>query len=226
MRSLLLALVFAAQAIVDPTGHWEGTIELPGMVMQIEIDLTKNANGDLAGTFTQPADGVKGLPLSIVTVDGRSVRFVLRGGEGISTFEAILAIDGKSMSGDVTRAGESARFTLARTADARIVPAPKSAPIRKELEGTWKGSLNAGGKLIRIVLTMANQADGTAMGTVMSPDGTGMEIPVGITQKASSVTIDVPSVGVSFVGVLNAAGTELAGTWRERTASLPLTFKR
>lgn len=60
----------------------------------------------------------------------------------------------------------------------------------------------------------------------MSPDGSGVEIPVGITQKASNVTIDVPSVGVSFVGVLNAAGTELAGTWTERTSALPLTFKR
>jgi hypothetical protein len=64
------------------------------------------------------------------------------------------------------------------------------------------------------------------MGTVTSPDGTGMELPVGITQKASSVTIDVPSAGVSYAGVLNTAGTELAGTWTERTSSLPLTFKR
>jgi hypothetical protein len=45
-------------------------------------------------------------------------------------------------------------------------------------------------------------------------------------QKAASVTIDVASVGASFVGVLNAAGTELAGTWTQGPLSLPLTLRR
>jgi hypothetical protein len=37
---------------------------------------------------------------------------------------------------------------------------------------------------------------------------------------------DVASVGASYVGVLNAAGTELAGTWTQGPAVLPLTFRR
>jgi hypothetical protein len=72
---------------------------------------------------------------------------------------------------------------------------------------------------------MSNQPDGTASGTIVSPDGTGVEVPVAITQKASNLTIDVVSVGASFAGVLNAAGTELAGTWKQGSSSLPLTFR-
>ena len=79
---------------------------------------------------------------------------------------------------------------------------------------------------MRIVLKMANQPDGTATGTVVSADGSGVEIPIAMTQKAASLTIDVDSVGASFVGALNGAGTELAGTWTQGQASLPLTFRR
>ena len=46
-----------------------------------------------------------------------------------------------------------------------------------------------------------------------------------MTQKASHVTIDVPSVGASFAGVLNAERTELAGTWTQPQGAMPLTLK-
>jgi hypothetical protein len=40
------------------------------------------------------------------------------------------------------------------------------------------------------------------------------------------VRIEVPSVSGSFAGALNPAGTQLAGTWIQRSRSLPLTFRR
>ena len=161
-----------------------------------------------------------------MAVEGRSVRFVLKAGKDVSTFVGVLAADGKSISGDASQGGESAPFSLTRTGDARIAPAPKSAPIGKELEGTWNGTLDVGEKQMRLVLKMANQPDGTATGTIVSLDGSGVEIPIAMTQKASNVTIDVASVGGSYVGVLNAEGTELVGKWTQGSAVLPLTFRR
>jgi len=223
---LLPMLSLLAQSAVDPSGHWEGTIKTPNMDLNIEIDLTKNSKGELAGTFGQPAQGVKGVPLSTVAVEGRSIRFVLKAGGSVSTFKGVLSADGKSMSGDAEQDGVTVAFTLTRTGDARITPAPKSPPIGKELEGTWNGTLEAGGRQMRIILKMANQPDGTATGTIMSPDGSGVEIPIAITHKASNVKIEATSVGASFVGVLNAAGTELVGTWTQGASGLPLTFRR
>jgi hypothetical protein len=214
-----------AGTAVDPSGHWEGTIQAANMQVRVEIDLAKNGKGELAGTFGEPAQGVKGLPLSTVTVEGESVRFVVKGGPDPAMFQGKLSADGASMSGDVAQAGYSIPFTLTRTGDARIAPVPKNPPIGKELEGTWNGALDLDGKPMRLVLKMSNQLDGTASGTIVSPDGTGVEVPVAITQKAANLTIDVVSVGASFAGVLNAAGTELAGTWKQGTSSMPLTFR-
>ena len=231
-RTLLLGLllltpgsVARAQSAADPSGHWEGTLKVPQMELKVEIDLARDSQGVFAGTFSQPAQGVKGLPLSSVAVEASAVRFVVKGGPEPATFDGALSTDGTSISGTVTQSGFTIPMNLSRTGDARVVPAPTSAPIAKELEGTWNGTLEVDGAPMRLVVKMANRPDGTAAGTVVSPDGSGVEIPIGMTQKGSSITIEVPSVGASFVGILNSAGTELAGTWTQRSAALPLTLK-
>ena len=180
----------------------------------------------LAGTFAQPAQGVKGFPLSALAVEGRVVRFVLKAGEQPSTFSGDLAADGQSITGVVTQAGYSVPFTLTRTGDARVTPTPRSAAVAKELEGTWHGTVAVATRQMRLILDIANHADGTAAGTIVSPDGSGVKIPIAITQRESNVTIEVPSVGVSYVGVVNAGGTELVGTWTQQGTALPLTFAR
>lgn len=228
--TLLTAFSLLAQTAAEPldhwAGHWEGTVQVPDMELKIEVDLTKNSKGELAGTLSNLTHRIKGLPLSSVTVDGRSVRFELKAGRDVSTFVGVLTEDGKSINGDASQGGHSVPFSLTRNGDARITPAPKSPPIGKELEGTWNGTLEAGERKTRLVLKMANQPDGTATGTIASLDGSGVEIPIAMTQKDSGLTIDVPSVGISYVGVLNAERTDLIGKWSEGATVLPLTFRR
>ena len=225
MAALLLAYA-TAQAPADPSGHWEALIQAQGQDVKIEIDLGKNSRGDLIGTFAQPAQGIKGLPLSKIAVDGRSVRFVLKADMQPVLFAGVLSADGKSITGDLALVGESIPFRFARTGDAKFTTVPKSARIVKELEGTWNGILEPGGGQMRLTLKMANQPDGTAAGTVVSVDGSGVEIPIVMKQNAASLTIDLPTVGASFAGVLNSTGTELTGTWTQQSVTLPLTFHR
>jgi hypothetical protein len=146
------------------------------------------------------------------------------------TFRGIMSEDGKSIAGNfASRDGQySLPFTVTRMGDAKITPTPKSAPIGKALEGTWTGTLEANGKTERLVLRMANQPGGFATGTIVDLDGSGVEIPIGMSQKGSNVTIELPSVGASYAGVLNAAGTEITGTWTQGQgpAVLTLTFRR
>jgi len=222
---LFLASLVRAQAAIDPLGHWEGTVQIPNAELKIEIDLVKNGKGELAGTFGQPAQHVKGLPLSTVLADDTSVRFVVKASEQPAAFEGVLSADGKSMTGTVKQGSYSIPFSLTRTGDARIVQAPKSAAIGKELEGTWNGTVEVDGRPMRLVVKMANQPDGTASGTIVSPDGSGVEIPIAMTQKGSNLTIEITQTGSSYVGVLNEAGTELVGAYTQGPVALPLTFK-
>jgi hypothetical protein len=210
----------------DPQGHWEGAVQTEHQEIRVEIDLLRNSKGEFGGTFGQPADHVKGLRLSTVRVDAGSLRFVVNGNPEPSTFDATLSDDGQTMSGTVALAGYSMPFELKRTGDPKVDSVPKSARVSKELEGTWNGTLDNGEKQLRVILSIANEPDGTASGSVRSPDGSGIAIPMAMTQSDSSVTLNVPSVGASFVGSLNAARAELVGKWTQGTFVQPVTFQR
>jgi hypothetical protein len=220
-----------AQTAVDPAGHWSGAIHVPpfngagSREIAIEIDLAANNAGTLAGTFAQPGQAVKGLPLANVAHEGNTVSFEIKANGG-GRFRGTLA-DATSISGEFVTAegGYNIPFDLKRTGEARIAAAPKSPAIGKELEGTWNGSIDVGGKRERLVLKMTNQPDGTAIGTIQDLDGSNVEIPIAMTQKASSVTIDVAVVGATYAGELNPSA-ELTGTWTQGPVNLPLTFKR
>ena len=98
---VVLSLVFAA---ADPTGHWSGMLHGPNVT--IEVDLTKNAKGELAGTITNAVQNVHGLPLSNVAVDGDAVTFAIKDG----TFHATIA--GDAMRGTCVFAEEGKRVEL------------------------------------------------------------------------------------------------------------------
>jgi hypothetical protein len=220
-----------AQAPVDPSGHWTGAIHVPSFngagsrEVAIEIDLAASAGGVFTGTFSQPDQNVKGLPLSNVSRDGQTVSFEIRTSGG-GVFRGTQG-DASSISGEfvTTQGGFNIPFDLKRSGEARIAARPKSPQISKDLEGTWNGTIEVGGKTERLVLKMTNESDGTAVGTIQDIDGSNVEIPVAMTQKASSVTIDLAVVGASYSAVLNA-DNDLVGTWTQGPLNLPVTFKR
>jgi hypothetical protein len=220
-----------AQATLDPSGHWAGAIHVPpfngagSREVAIEIDLATNASGVFGGTFSQPDQNLKGMPLSNVSRDSRTVSFEIKANGG-GVFRGTQA-DATSISGEfvTSQGGFNIRFDLKRTGDAQFAPAPKNPPIGKELEGTWNGTIEFGGKAEHLVLKMANQSDGTSTGTLQDIDGSNIEIPVAMTQKASNLTITLTVVGASYAAVLNA-DNDLVGTWTQGALSLPVTFKR
>ena len=100
VASLLLAPApsVLAQAGVDPSGHWEGAVQLPNMAVTVEVDLTKNSKGELAGTFSQPAENVKGLPLSTVA-NVSFGRYTPRFAFGVPEFQTILCMEAAGVDG-------------------------------------------------------------------------------------------------------------------------------
>ena len=235
LAALLLfvpATALFGQAAVDPSGHWTGAIHVPpfngagSREVAIDVDLTKNARGALDGMFGQPGQNIKGLPLSTVTLAGQTVSFEIKATAGGGVFRGNLA-GATSMTGEFvsSEGGYTIPFDLERTGDAQIALAPRSAAIGPELEGTWNGTVDVNGKQERLVLKMTNRADGTATGTILDLDGSAVEIPIAMTQKASTLTLEVAAVGASYVAVLESEN-ELVGTWAQGPVTLPLTFTR
>jgi hypothetical protein len=75
------------------------------------------------------------------------------------------------------------------------------------------------------VLTIRNRADG-AEGQIVNLDEGGLQLPLSISQKGSSVTLDSIAVPTTFTLTLNADGSELAGEFRQGPVAIPVTFHR
>ncbi|HWW86487.1 MAG TPA: hypothetical protein VNZ26_22995, partial [Vicinamibacterales bacterium] len=70
----------AAQTAADPSGHWVGSIEIPGRTVDFQADFAKNSSGQLAGAITVQSDDGDGfpIPLNRITVDRTSLVFYAR----------------------------------------------------------------------------------------------------------------------------------------------------
>ena len=130
------------------------------------------------------------------------------------------------MSGVFASQFGPAPFKLTRKGDAHFDEPPRNPAIGKEFEGTWTGSLEVDTGF-RIVLKMANQADGSSSAVVTSVDEGGLEIPAASKQEGTKLTLTLPMVGSTFTGDINTAGSELVGIYTTpRGLALPLTLKK
>ena len=229
MKTLALALiVFTAASVsaqtpaADPSGHWKGTIEVPGNPTAFEADIATNARGELVGTATAGPDRVS-VPLQKIALEGRQLTFYVRADQPM---RGDLSAGGTSVSGTATLSGYELPFTMSRSGDAKIDPPPTSPAVSKPLEGEWKGVVSTASAQYHFVVTIANRADGRATAQLVSVDEGGMTLPLVVAQDGSNVKLASRGVPLSYAGTLNAAGTEISGIFTEGATSLPLTLTR
>jgi hypothetical protein len=213
----------ASQATQGPSGHWVGSLEA-GQSIGVEIDLATKSGGAWYGTISIPTQGTRGVPLADLVVKGNAISFAIKGAPGDPNYTGTLAADGKTITGTFSQGGGSLPLTLERKGDAKFDIPQKSTPITKELEGSWEGTLDVKGTLLRLVLKLANGPEG-ATGVLVSLDQNNIEIPVAtVTQEGAKVKLLVTMISGTFDGELK--GGELAGTWTQGPLNLPLVFKR
>ncbi len=224
---LLTGALAASYLLAQPApgaGHWEGKIQTPGPEIGILVDLAKSADA-WKGAISIPEQNLKNFPLSDISVSGGAVRFAMKGVPGDPAFDGKIGGGGKTISGAFVQGGTQMTFTLTRTGEANVEE-PSNKPLDKRFTGTWEGTLDAMGTKLRLVCKLENK-EGAAAGTLTSVDQGNAEIPIpSITQAGSSLVLEIPSIGGTYKGDLNEAGTQLTGTWTQGPGSLPLVFTK
>src|SRR5689334_18817443 len=89
-------------------------------------------------------------------------------------------------------------------------------------EGSWRGTLDAGGTKLRIVLTATRSDAGVYTGNFESVDQ-GATIPLDtITVNGDNVRLEVKDAGIVYEGVMNKERTELTGKFTQGGQMFPL----
>lgn len=108
-----------------------------------------------------------------------------------------------------------------------ILSTPVLGQSPSPIVGDWVGALELGAVKLRLILHITRGDDGGLRATMDSVDQGVTGIPVDvIALEGKALHFELGSIGGSYQGVLNDAGDELTGTWKQGTASLPLRLAR
>lgn len=102
-------------------GHWNGTIDVPGQQLGIEIELTRAEDGALSGRISIPAQNLRRIELTGFEREGRQIRFAIAPTPGIPgnpKFDGEVTPDGEQIQGTFEQSAMQFPFTLERGPDA------------------------------------------------------------------------------------------------------------
>jgi CubicO group peptidase (beta-lactamase class C family) len=171
MKAPLLALLAAgsvlasAAAAQEAAGDWFGAIEVtPGSRLPLLVHIRRDAAGALGGTLDSPTQGVMGLPLAAVALQGAHLTFTVPAVGGTYAADWVATPAVKAWRGQWSQAG--------RTWDLALVVAPPQPPASAAppLPSDWK--LPPDADIARLIADRNGSRTGQGMVIgVLGPEG-------------------------------------------------------
>jgi pimeloyl-ACP methyl ester carboxylesterase len=104
----------APSGVVDLTGTWLATLDLPPMPIRLVLNFERGADGDWTGTLDSPDQGAIGIPITSVAVTGQRVDVQLNA--VALGFAGDLSEDGQTLTGAIGQAGANIPIVFERQA--------------------------------------------------------------------------------------------------------------
>jgi hypothetical protein len=227
----LLALGAGTFAVMEIQAHrtypglagvWEGTYFNQCVALKIA-----RTNGTYVATFDYIESGID-IPASRLKPGKSSISFRVAGTQ--SRFAASIDPAMTQMSGHWRQGTNEYPLTLKRMANPGLAVPLAEADYRpragSDLQGFWKGIIQAGPRRLAANLKIAEPAAGTFRAEMDRVDWGGEHIPAhSLTREGDSIKISFPLLG-DFEGKLDAAAGQLAGSWTQGGKADPATFSR
>lgn len=103
---------------------------------------------------------------------------------------------------------------------------PAASPAQN-LKGNWEGTLSVGAQQLRLVLKIAQAADGRLKAAVDSLDQDAMDLTVDtITSKDGALHFEMRELSAAYDGTFSTDGSEVTGTWKQGGGAFPLIFRK
>jgi hypothetical protein len=228
---ILLASVFQARAEPPLSGHWEGSIQIPGREIKIVLDLAQDAGGVWTGSITMPGLFVKGAELNEISAKDSELGFAIKDALGAqqvgpARFKGQVGAGGE-LTGNFLQAANSAAFRLVKAGPPQVELPIRSTAVAKELEGEWKGDYELMGYSRQVTIKLANRgAEGATADFVVIGKKTN-NLPVDlVTQEEDLLTVESHATGLGYEGRLNKTSGELKGTIKQGPIEAPLNLTR
>jgi len=228
---MLLASSFGIRAETPPSGHWEGSIQIPGRELKVVVDLAQDEAGAWTGSITMPGLLVKGAELNEISVKNSDVGFSLKDALGAqqigpAKFKGRVS-GGVELTGVFLQAGNSAAFDLAKAGSPQVELPIRSTAVVKELEGEWKGDYELTGYTRHVTIKVTNRAaeGATADFVVIGKKTNNLPVDL-VTQEGDLLNVESHATGLGYEGRLDKASGELKGAIKQGPIEVPLNLSR
>jgi pimeloyl-ACP methyl ester carboxylesterase len=142
MSHLGLALLLLAGI----EGDWSGVLDTGAIQLHLALHLSRAADGSLTGALDSTDQGAKGIPLSKVTLSGRSLTIEIKAVG--ATYQAELNADGSEIAGTFTQRGQDLPLTFHRGVAPELVrPQNPKKPYPYDEEDVVYDNPKSGNKL-------------------------------------------------------------------------------
>ncbi len=217
----MAAADYAPKAGSDLQGAWEGILGN----LHLTLKISEPSPGSFQAQLDDPDQGGMNLPINSLTYHTPNLHFQMDAYDAV--FDGEINNQHDKLVGAWSQRGQKGPLTF-RRAPTKAAPV---AEIQKDygqgapdqIQGHWKGVLNARGVTLHLLFHIALMPDGSYSATMDSPDQGATGLP------ASAVKFTYPNVRIEwnfgyYIGKLNDG--KLSGTWHQGGVALPLKLER
>jgi hypothetical protein len=226
---LKFAIIAAAALALSPlcrsqaqiAGDWLGTLNAGGTQLHLALHIKAAEDGSLTATLDSVDQGAYGIPVTTIALKDSKLNLAVDAVHG--TYEGTVNKDATEIDGTWTQ-GILLDLTFKR-GHATLAPAAARPAAPSDIDGSWKGTLDAGGTELRIIFKIVNTQDGLTA-QMQSPDQAPIWIAASsVTRTGDTLTITLQGLGVIFTGKIGADKGTIDGTFTQGAANLPLLLK-
>jgi len=216
---LLLSVPLFPQSL-PIEGTYTGTLQAGEAQLHLVLHLSKTSSGSLHASLDSLDQGVFAIEASAVKYGNGQLN--LEVASVGAQYEAKVSPDHKLIDGTWSQ-GEATLPLVFR----REPPAHKPADAVSSVEGLWQSALDMHGMHLRLQLHVSHDTEGQLIGALDNLDQGVTGLPaINVTEKGSAFHFEIPAVGATFDGTLNAAKNAIAGEWSMGLTTDKLEFKR
>jgi pimeloyl-ACP methyl ester carboxylesterase len=192
-------------------GDWQGTLHAGAQQLHLVLHISESPEGALKATLDSVDQNANGIAIDKISFQDGNLSFTSTAVHG--SYEGKLNAASAEITGTWTQ-GQSLPLNFERAVHA------------SDIDGSWLGTLQAGGAKFRLLFQITNTPGGLHA-TLTSLDQGGGAIPVdSIVRDGLKLTMEVKIAHGGFSGTLNKELSKIDGTWSQNGASLPLVLER
>jgi len=212
--AMLPVVVASAAHAQSVAGDWQGTLKDGSTDLKTVLHIV-SGGGVLKATIDSPDQGAYAIP--ITSVSFKDLKLTWSSDALGATYEGTLSPQGDSIQGMFTQRGQTVALDFKRITGPPVQPS--------DIDGEWRGILEAGPTRLHIALHFINTADGLNA-TLDSLDQGAMAIPATVERKGDSLKLVFKALGATYEAKIKSDRSAISGTFTQGATPMALDLTR